>query len=544
MSGPPGSQLVQKKGKRKNTHTSGGGATSSPNAPQPSNTANKARRADGATATSAAATAAKVVTNAPPVTSALFQPPRQDHVYVEAIPVHDLYDQLVRSDGCMAGASPSSDTRQRKQHNQKRRPFALQRDFSDLPYPRGMVNNSNFCFINSILQSLLFIPAFAQVAVSASCDAQARESCPTLAALGKWVLQYWKPGYTRLAVVAPQLMARPKVGASGAAPANGNGAGGAGVMMSLSPSASSQRALDGSVQEDAQEFLQKLLERLQVELVAFEDGAMRDSEVASAAHSDLNSTGASSGVEERSSAAASQKGWTMVKGKEKLAVREHVDAQGQSRLLSAIFGGTLESHLQGKQRQRDHVSVLVEKYFSLPIDIGFASECTMEQALEHTFTTERIYDSEREKNLKKTLRFGQLPSILLIQLRRWAMTREGDLVKLDNVVHLKRTLQIPRTICGSESLSNAERSYRLLSVVCHRGDAVGRGHYVTYLVHHAASPDVMKVQATGKANEAEAVRAAPPSASVILCNDTNISVVPASNMEKEAVYFLVYQRMV
>ncbi|KPI90840.1 putative ubiquitin hydrolase putative cysteine peptidase Clan CA family C19 [Leptomonas seymouri] len=512
MNGPPGSQVVPKKSKRRGSK----GNSSCADRQQSVTLTNSNRKGNDADELSVA----NALRNAGQVSTSLFQPPRQEHVYVAVSSVSELYEQLCRSTSSAASASSGASNRNRKQaSSEKRRTFTLHYDFAELPYPRGMVNNSNFCFMNSILQSLLFIPAFAQLAVSASCDVLAREACPTLAALGKWALQYWKPGYTRLAIAAPPLMQRHKRGHGAAIP-------------------SSQRALDGSVQEDAQEFLQKLLECIQQELVSFEEKLGERSEVASTAHSDMNSL-----AEESGNAATTQKGWTVVKGKDKLTVREHMDAQGQSRLLNAVFGGTLESHLQGKQRQRDHVSVLVEKYFCLPVGIAFAPECTMEQALEHTFTAEKIYDSEREKNLKKTLRLGHLPSILLIQLRRWAMTREGNLVKLDNVVHLRRTLEIPRSICSDETLSNAGRSYRLLSAVCHRGDAMSRGHYVTYLVHHAASPEVMKVQTTSKGNEAQAVRSAPPTASVILCNDTNISVGPAKNMEKETVYFLVYQKM-
>jgi ubiquitin carboxyl-terminal hydrolase 10 len=510
MSGPPGSKVVSKRNKRKNNQT----AQSTPVANAETENANdeKVAHNDGTQGC-----------NAQQIRPPPFQPPRQERVYVEVSPVTELYEQLLRGASSSASTSGGMGNRNRKPPgNDKRRPFALQRDFTEQPYPRGMVNNSNFCFMNSILQSLLFIPAFAQLAVSVCCDTLARECCPTLTIFGNWALQYWKPGCTRLAIVAPVLMPRNKAGTSSSGT----------TAVSLIPN--SQRALDGSVQEDAQEFLQKLLECIQRELVLFEEQLGRESEVATV-------------LEERgggSSPASARKGWTVVKGKEKLAVREHVDVHGQSQLLSAIFGGTLESHLQGKQRQRHHVSVLVEKFFCVPVDINFAAECTMEQALEHTFTSETIYDSEREKNLKKTLRFGQLPSILLLQLRRWAMTREGELVKLDNVVHLKRALQIPRSICGDETLDNAARSYRLLSVVCHRGDTVGRGHYVTYLVQHAASPDVMKVQQkAGKASEAEAVHTAPPSTSVILCNDANISIAPAKSMEKESIYFLVYQRM-
>ncbi|TPP47140.1 Ubiquitin carboxyl-terminal hydrolase family protein [Leishmania donovani] len=422
-----------------------------------------------------------------------FQPPRQPNVYTDCAPLRELYDQVRLSECGLHGISVRGGAGRPRRREEKGRPFTLQQSFSELPYPRGIMNNSNFCFMNSMLQALMFIPSFAQLTVSVSCDAQARQLCPTLATLGKWTLQYWKPGFTRLAMIAPTLMPR--------LPAGANNSNSGAPRSAVVPA--SQRILDGSVQEDAQEFLQKLLERVHEEL----------------------------------------KGWTFVKGKEKLAVREHEDVQGQSKLLASIFGGTLESHLQGKQRQRDRVSVLIERYYCLPVDVGFAPECTVEQALERTFMTERIYDSEHEKKLKKTLRLGRLPSVLFLQLRRWAVTREGELVKLDNVVRIKRTLLIPRTICADETLGNTERAYRLLSVVCHRGDAVSRGHYVTYLVHHAATPAVLKVQSSEPGNKDTAILRSPPdAATVILCNDANISVCPAKNMEKETMYFLVYQK--
>ncbi|KAG5470525.1 hypothetical protein LSCM1_01769 [Leishmania martiniquensis] len=478
--------------------------------------------------------------------SSLFQPPRQPNVYTDCRPLHDLYKQVRLGECGFGGIGASGSGGQHRQRQGKRRPLTFQQSFSELPYPRGIMNNSNFCFMNSILQALLFIPSFVQLTVCASCDAQARQLCPTLATFGKWALQYWKPGFTRLAMMTPTLMPR--------VPADANKVRNGAPRPAVVPA--SQRILDGSVQEDAQEFLQKLLERVHEELVELED-ALEKAEssgrvVESAMKSLAPGTTASRAATGTRIAAADdnvtdstghQKGWTMIKGKEKLMVREHQDAQEQSKLMASIFGGTLESHLQGKQRQRDRVSVLIEKYYCLQVDVGFAPECTIEQALERTFTTERIYDSEREKNLKKTLRLGHLPSILFLQLRRWAVTREGELVKLDNVVRVKRTLLIPRTICGDETLGNAERTYRLLSVVCHRGDAVGRGHYVTYLVHHAATPAVVKVQTSepGKKNAAS-MRSPPDAATVILCNDANISVCPAKNMEKETMYFLVYQK--
>ncbi|CBZ36862.1 ubiquitin hydrolase, putative [Leishmania donovani] len=536
MGGPPGSQVAQKKPNR-------------PRHKKQEGVSENGASAKGAT-TLASSNGCGVTAMQAAASPSPFQPPRQPNVYTDCAPLRELYDQVRLSECGLHGSSVRGGAGRPRRREEKGRPFTLQQSFSELPYPRGIMNNSNFCFMNSMLQALMFIPSFAQLTVSVSCDAQARQLCPTLATLGKWTLQYWKPGFTRLAMIAPTLMPR--------LPAGANNSNSGAPRSAVVPA--SQRILDGSVQEDAQEFLQKLLERVHEELVGLEEAfqqadaseAATESEmglIAPAATTTTASGGGGGGggradaPDDATASTFHKKGWTFVKGKEKLAVREHEDVQGQSKLLASIFGGTLESHLQGKQRQRDRVSVLIERYYCLPVDVGFAPECTVEQALERTFMTERIYDSEHEKKLKKTLRLGRLPSVLFLQLRRWAVTREGELVKLDNVVRIKRTLLIPRTICADETLGNTERAYRLLSVVCHRGDAVSRGHYVTYLVHHAATPAVLKVQSSEPGNKDTAILRLPPdAATVILCNDANISVCPAKNMEKETMYFLVYQK--
>ncbi|GET91459.1 ubiquitin hydrolase, putative [Leishmania tarentolae] len=532
MGGPPGSQAAQKKPNRSRRKKQKG--------------ASKDGAGNNEAGSLASCNGCDVAVAEARGLPSSFQPPRQPNVHVVCAPLRQLYDQ-VRLNNCGSqGSSGGKDggCRNRKLER-KGRPFTLQQLFSQLPYPRGIMNNSNFCFMNSILQALIFIPSFAQLAVSVSCDAEARQLCSTLATLGKWVLQYWKPGFTRLVMIAPKLMPHTPAGAN-----RSNG----GTARSP-PVPASQRILDGSVQEDAQEFLQKLLERVHEELVGLEEAFHQTerSEAATEMETRSNAPAAASStvsgevqrdtLDDGSASSFHTKGWTFVKGKEKLVVREHEDAQGHSKLLASIFGGTLESHLQGNQRHRNHVSVLVEKYYCLPIDVGFAPECTIEEALEHTFMTERIYDSAHEKNLKKTLRLGQLPSILFLQLRRWAVTREGELVKLDNVVRIKPTLMIPRTICRDETLCNTERAYRLLSVVCHRGDDVSWGHYVTYLAHHVATPAVLKVQPGEPADKHTTIVRSPPEPStVILCDDANVSVRPAKNMEKETIYFLVYQK--
>lgn len=434
------------------------------------------------------------------------------------------------------------------------------------------MNSSNFCFMNSILQALLFIPPFAQLAVGATTEA-ASVYCPTLSTLGKWFLQYWKQGLTRLCVSPPRL---PFAMAGGKA--------------STTSCAAASRGVDGSVQEDAQEFLHRMLEVVHSELCQLEQAmeataaatttSPQESERSDGAAGGRRGGGnrrgggtspAPSNASSSSPAAhgggdgASMRGWTIVKGNEKRSVREHVDSEGRSALLDSVFGGTMESHLKGKSKQRDHASVVLERYYTLPVDVGFAMECTIEEALERTFATERIFDDERGKDLKKTLLLHRLPQVLFLHLRRWAITAEGELVKLDNVVRYSRTLILPRSVCSDETLSNKARTYKLLSVVAHRGASTGQGHYVTYLVQGAANPmhvapagqpvavsggGKQKVGGsekgqTGKGGNGDvpaAARHLPEAGNVVLCNDAKVSLAQATAMERETAYFLVYHK--
>ncbi|RNF24303.1 ubiquitin hydrolase [Trypanosoma conorhini] len=364
--------------------------------------------------------------------------------------------------------------------------------FNPPPCARGVLNSSNYCFMNATAQALAFIPPFAQLAISAVREA---EVCPTLAALGKWILSYWTRPPLQ-SIPPPRLPSVLRGPASSSAPP------------------SHLAKMNGSSQEDATEFLHRLLEVIQAELRALEEGYSE------------NSTCGSREPTTSLSENAETKGWTFVKGKERLSVREHRD-EARSVLLDAVFGGAVENHLKGKSKLKDHASVLVEGFFLLQVDVGFSAECSLEMALERTLQRERVYDSARAKDLLKTAKLRRLPTVLLLQLRRWAVTAEGELVKLDNVVRFSKTLVLPKSTCSEATLNNAARTYELVAFIAHRGRATERGHYVAYLAN-AFLPDPAVVQGN---------------AVLTICNDAKVEPVPLREaVESEAVYLLVYQR--
>lgn len=394
-----------------------------------------------------------------------------------------------------------------------------------LPYPRGMFNSKNYCFMNAVIQALIFIPPVAQLAISVE-DAGYREICPTLSTLGKWLREYWKP---KVSLLPPSLPLH------------------------------KQADFSGNIQSDAQEYLQRLLECIDKELVELEE-------------TELAADNPEALQQASRAKANDMKGWTVVHhGKQKLTYQVHKTKH--SLLLTYLLGGLTESHVSGTVR--DRTSVTVESFFSLSLKVGFKSVCTIEEALQYTFQTEKIEvdDAAGGKSIKKSSLLVELPEILILHLSRWAVTAEGEVVKIDNTVTYRSSLTIPASICP-DRLANQpkQRMYRLLSVVAHRGNSAHGGHYVTYLSGSSgsvANPFCMtpaNSKASGPARHTDPSRPIPgataggkgdrnntnkcslpprsplPNGSFLLCNDVKITLETESTVTKETAYFLVYQK--
>ncbi|EPY27912.1 ubiquitin hydrolase [Strigomonas culicis] len=370
--------------------------------------------------------------------------------------------------------------------------------FSTLPLPRGISNSRHFCYMNAVLQALLFTPPFAQLLVAAVKES---ERCPNCAALGKWFLQYWQPGFTRIVVQPPVLPC---------------------FQRNLLPAAhfGTEGLMDGSVQQDAQEYLLRLLHVVSDELIALEKHVRE----AMAKGRKKKNNGADDDDE-------SGGGWTVIKGKEKLNVREHAFAEGSSALLANVFGGLTESHLKGKKKNKDHVSVTVQPFFTLEVDYkdGFpqgnrSSPLDIEKALLTTFREEKIEDAKSGQMLTKTVFLKTLPCVLLLQLKRFSynispydgsVTCTKDNVRFD----VKRTLVIPKALCSNQTLSAEARTYKLLSVIAHLGSEQVTGHYTCYLANNFANPDhVAATRGGGGAGPSALAGGSPPPGDVVGAN--------------------------
>lgn len=406
-------------------------------------------------------------------------------------------------------------------------PFNMQ--FRLLPYPRGIFNAKNICFMNAILQVLIFIPSFAQLAVSVADGPTSFGSLsPTMSALGKWFKEYWKPGLTRSSLMPPHFCFLAKI------------------------------AIFIRDQHDAHEFLQCLLEQADDELMKLEEEKLSNG----ASQVELLPSSVSK--------VSKLKGWTVVQhGKEKLQYRMHTGRH--SLLLTSLLGGLLESRVSGNVK--NCTSATVQPFFTLSLHISFKSSCTVEEALEHELQKETVFDSCSSPLQKVTL-FAELPRILILHFCRWSVTALREVVKIDNEVVYHSMMSIPPHLCANSQLPPLERLYRLVSAVAHRGTQAQVGHYVTYLSpEHVANPfsfdgrnsqrsfhlnrttfsasslHSQEFTTTGSNENLAATRSSEssrntvPNNHFILCDDTNISLVNETALQKESIYLLVYEKV-
>ena len=220
----------------------------------------------------------------------------------------------------------------------------------------------------------------------------------------------------------------------------------------------------------------------------------------------------------------------------------------QSHVRRMGKGGGTSSHANGGS---GGVSITTQPFFFLPVSLHHKPSQTIEEALKNSFEAEVVEVSGNGVantggyELHKKEYIGTLPNVLLLQLKRWATTREGDVVKIDNIVTFGDQLAVPAEICAEGAKKGvvplAERTYTLRAVVCHRGNDPIRGHYVTYL--NNCSPDVI--------SHFTSASSAPPQQQQLsrqqrfpltLCDDSRLSIKNINAAVNDTPYFLFYSR--
>ncbi|OAQ98473.1 hypothetical protein LLEC1_02130 [Akanthomyces lecanii] len=334
--------------------------------------------------------------------------------------------------------------------------------------PRGLINTGNMCYMNSVLQVLMFCSPFydflGQVGKRAAHSF--KSETPLLDAMIMFMHEY---KILKLAPTDEQLrrIIRGEDIERYGEPFTPEFVYEA--IRQLSRFASMRRGH----QQDAEEFLGFLLQSLDDECSHVMINA---SQTASQA------TGSETASVDGSTDPSGD--WLEVGRKQRAAVTRS-SGSNSSTPVTKIFGGLLRSEFRVPGLKD---SITTEPYQPLQLDIGSPEVRNVVDALRGLTRPERLqgdFNSPRGKDVTATKQvfIETLPPVLILHLKRFQFDAEGGTTKIWKNVGYPLDLEIPREALSRQarqSLSEgAQPKYRLISVIYHHGKNASGGHYTT-----------------------------------------------------------------
>lgn len=223
-------------------------------------------------------------------------------------------------------------------------------------------------------------------------------------------------------------------------------------------------------QQDAQEFLTYILDRMHEEFLLVHNSSTSNKQ------SQSSSSSSSNGDE----------GWEEVGKKNKSAVVLTKDTYAQS-IISHTFGGkqrsSVRKHGQGGQQGSSKASVTIQPFYCLHLDIDKPNIKTLEDAIDAYMEPEKLEgytDDTRgvEVQASKQTTIEALPRVLIIHLKRFAYD-SSQARKLDKYVSFPAKLTLKKHFLSNDKVAPdpKKREYTLCSVVEHHGKVAVKGHY-------------------------------------------------------------------
>ncbi|KAH6666662.1 hypothetical protein B0J14DRAFT_549478 [Halenospora varia] len=341
--------------------------------------------------------------------------------------------------------------------------------------PRGLINTGNMCYMNSVLQVLVFCTPFYafldQVAKRAAHSF--KSDTPLIDAMIMFMREY--PAIDSASTVE-QLRMRLK---EGELEEYGDPFTPEFVydVIKRLPRFSSMRR---GHQQDAEEFLGFLLEGLHDECVQ----VMRANASNATSAMATPTNGPSSPISEAAeSVPGKENGWLEVGPKQKAAVTRSSGTIVTGSPITKIFGGNLRSELRIPGLKD---SVTLEPYQPLQLDIGAPNVNNIIDALKGLTRSETLhgdFKSPKGPNVTATKQvfIETLPPVLILHLKRFQYDNAGGTQKIWKKVGYPLELEIPKEVFPRQMRSvlahGSLPKYRLIAVVYHHGKNASGGHY-------------------------------------------------------------------
>jgi len=336
--------------------------------------------------------------------------------------------------------------------------------------PRGLLNKSNWCFVNAILQALLACPPFYNLMKSLSSVIhplkQTKSKTPMLDAVLEFINEF--------SVLETQQINKPQkkdknrkkediVTGVSLEP-------GYVYHMLLNLEDETFKVVDGR-QEDAEEFLSCLLNGLSDEM----SGKMK-----------LVENDQPEEVEEVED--DDDDDWKEVGARGRSCVTRRVaDVSQDTTPIQSLALGLCRSSVKSEAGDS---SATLQPFYTLQLDIQDDSIRSVSDALIQNFASEKLdgyicSKTKKEIEAFRNLSLEELPPILILHLKRFVYDgKTGGVQKVMKQVEFSVDLEISKSILSAECRANTkQRQYKLFSVVYHNGRAATIGHYVTDIFH-------------------------------------------------------------
>lgn len=355
--------------------------------------------------------------------------------------------------------------------------------------PRGLTNTGNICYMNAVLQCLLYCEPFNRVLRlidEKAIGSLGKSSTPILDATLGFVKDFVGAGKLNGSVNSEGIVVGRPLSPEG-------------LYMKLIESSKFQHLKWGQ-QEDAEEFLGYYLDGLHEEFVAAE-AALTSEQVetllqAQSAEVKANIKNAvgivrSQHEDGEETELDDDDGWAEVGSGKRVSKKRVVQVEPSP--ITSIFGGRFRSVLT-VPRAKESQSITVDPFRCMLIDISNGDVHTIEDALWLFNEVEKIpFKTEPGVDVvaRKQTYIDQLPEVLILQLKRFSYQHDGStpsepvedevavgmIEKVMKDVRYGLDLTVPVETLSAAARASTAREYRLIGVIYHHGRNAEGGHY-------------------------------------------------------------------
>ncbi|KAL8761472.1 MAG: hypothetical protein Q9184_002407 [Pyrenodesmia sp. 2 TL-2023] len=342
--------------------------------------------------------------------------------------------------------------------------------------PRGLVNTGNMCYMNSVLQILVFCVPFYDLLEQLGRRAahSFKSETPLVDAMVMFMHEYRVIDSAESVEKLRLRLRKDEFEQYGDAfiPEFVY------EIIRRLPRFSSMRR---GHQQDAEEFLGFLLEEMHGEC----SRAMMPTPSNMSSDKPAPANGVVSLMNESTnSTSAADSGWLEVGPKQKAATTRSSGTVTTESPITKIFGGKLRSELRVPGMKH---SVTLEPYQPLQLDIGAPQVNNIIDALKGLTRSETLhgdFNSPRGPGVAATkqVTIETVPQVLILHLKRFQYDNKGGTQKIWKKIGYPLDLEIPKEVFpqhrrGGILAHNGLPKYRLIGVVYHHGKNASGGHY-------------------------------------------------------------------